>query len=145
MTRKGNAAFVGCAVAVTVAMLFYNYAGISHMAHENVRVYVYLYGTSIYEYHARTGRWPTRIDDLAETSLPLKMAHWKVQVEDEADVIVWPTDFKPNARDNAGTILAYHNKGLLVELGHTWVCWGDLRTEYIPTEELRAHLQAVKK
>ncbi len=29
-------------------------------------------------------------------------------------------------------------------LGHVWVCWGALRTEYIKVEDLRANLQTNK-
>lgn len=52
------------------------------------------------------------------------------------NVIVWHTDLKSNPAENASEVLAYHNKGLLAWFGHQWVCWGDLRTEYIPSKEL---------
>ena len=51
---------------------------------------------------------------------------------------------KPDPKDNAGDILVYHNKGLISERGQSWVCRGDLRTEYIKTEDLRAYLNNLK-
>ena len=35
-----------------------------------------LIGEGIYEYHARTGKWPSKLDDLSVTSLPLKYPQW---------------------------------------------------------------------
>ena len=61
--------------------------------------------------------------------------------DDEAIVIVWHKNLKPDPKDNDGHILIYHNKGLIAERGQSWVCWGDLRTEYIKTDDLRAYLK----
>ena len=66
-------------------------------------------------------------------------------MEDEVYVIVWPTKLEPDSKDNADVILAYHNKGLLAKLGRKWVCWGDLRTEYIRTKDLRDRVEAAEK
>ena len=63
---------------------------------------------------------------------------------DETTVVVWHKNLKADPKDNAGLILAYHNKGLYARLGRVWVCWGDLRTEYIKVEDLRANLQTNK-
>jgi hypothetical protein len=133
--------------AVVVAVIMaYNYYHVKEMVDLSQQIYLRLYGESIYEYHALTGKWPSKVDDLARTSLPLKYPHWwKAQLEIEADVIVWPKDLKPDPKENARFILAYHNKGLDAEMGRMWVCWGDLRTEWITPEELQDNLNKLKK
>ena len=116
---------------------------VAQMSDQSQQIYLRLYGEGIYEYHALTGKWPSKIDDLAKTSLPLKYPHWwKAQLGIDADAIVCPKNLKPDPKENGHVILCYHNKGLDVEMGRMWVCWGDLRTECITPEELHAHLQA---
>jgi hypothetical protein len=137
--------FLVLTVAVALVMSIYNHGGITEMAHESVKIHLRLYAESIYEYHGRTGRWPTRIDDLAQTALPLQSPHWRAALENESNVIVWPKDMKPNLKDNADVVLVYHDKGTIATEGRKWVCWGDLRTEYISTEELQRYLRAEKE
>ena len=67
--------------------------------------------------------------------------HWKYELDNELIVMVCHKDLKPLPKDNAGEILAYYNKGTISEQGRSWVCWGDLRTEYIKTDDLRAYLR----
>lgn len=141
--RKLIAAGYGCLGAlVIVAFGFWNLSDIGHQA---IRLHLELVGSSIYDYHSRTGQWPARIDDLGATSLPQKSPYWKQLLEEETIVVLWPKKLQPDSKNNSGVILAYHNKGLLVQLGRIWICRGDLRTEYIPTEELQAYLQANKE
>jgi len=71
--------------------------------------------------------------------------YWKVMIDSGTNVVVWQDDLKPDPKDNADLILAYHNRGLLAWLGPHWVCWGDLRTEYITTQQLRAKLHKIEK
>ena len=40
--------------------------------------------------------------------------------------------------------MGHIDKGLIAEGGHKWVCWGDLRTEYLKTDDLRAYLKNLK-
>jgi hypothetical protein len=40
--------------------------------------------------------------------------------------------------------MTYNRTGLFPKLGRVWVCWGDLRTEYIKEEELQAKLVTPK-
>lgn len=63
-------------------------------------------------------------------------------LDSRTNVIVWHDDLKATPSENANVILAYHNKGLLTWVGRQWVCWGDLRTEYIPSRELAVKLHA---
>jgi hypothetical protein len=81
---------------------------------------------------------------LAKTSLPVKSPHWRTLLDDDVAVIVWRKNLQPNPKDNGGQNLVYHNKGLIAERGQSWVCWGDLHTEYLKTEDLRAYLNKLK-
>jgi hypothetical protein len=138
-------ATIGGGVVLVVVIMAYNYHTIKVLNDQTNQVYLRLYGESIYEYHALTGKWPSQIDDLARTSLPLKNPHWwKFQLDSEADVIVWPKDLKPDPKDNGHVILCYHNKGLDAEMGRMWVCWGDLRTGCITREQLQEALNQQK-
>jgi hypothetical protein len=132
--------------ALAIALVFSRgpFSGVEDVAHEAVRLHLSLYGSSIYEYHATTGKWPRQIDDLEKTSLPAKSPYWRSWFVDDAMVIVWHKNLNPDPRDNARHILAYHDNGLIAEGGKKWVCWGDLRTEYIKTEELEAYLNNLK-
>jgi hypothetical protein len=114
------------------------------IANSSIQLHLRLLGSSVYEYHAKTGQWPTRIDDLAQTSVA-QGRYWRWQLEKEVVVMIWPKELRPNPKDNGSVVLAYHNKGLLAEFGRVWVCWGDLRTEYIKTKDLRAKLDANEK
>src|SRR5262245_38269219 len=100
MCRAKKATIVVGAVLAAV-ILAYNYYGVKEMSDLSQQTYLRLYGESIYEYHALTGKWPSKMDDLAHTSLPLKYPQWwKAQLDIEADVIVWPKDLKPNPKEN---------------------------------------------
>jgi hypothetical protein len=143
---RAHKATIGLGAVVVAVITAYNYHGVKEMSDQSQQIYLRLYGESIYEYHALTGKWPCRTDDLARTSLPLKNPHWwKSQLDIGADVIVWPKDLKSDPKDNGHVLLAYHNKGLDAERGRMWVCWGDLRTEWITLEELQVHLNKLTK
>ena len=93
------------------------------------------------EYHSITGQWASQTDDLTKTSLPQQTRYWEQMLDDQS-IVVWHKNWKPDPKDNARLILAYHNKGLSARLGRVWVCWGDLRTEYIRIEDLLARLRS---
>ena len=112
----------------------------SDVVHQAIQIWLRLYADSIYEYQSITGQCASQIDDPAKTSLPKKFPYWKHVLDDGTIVIVWHSA-KTDSKDNAGLILAYHNKGLYAQLGRVWVCWGDLRTEYIKREDLQTRLQ----
>jgi hypothetical protein len=143
--RWANIAIISGGAVLVAVIMASNYYGMKEMNDLPSQVYLRLYGESIYEYHALTGEWPSQMDDLSRTSLPLKNPHWwRSQLEIEADVIVWPKNLKPNPKDNGHVILCYHNKGLDAERGRMWVCWGNLRTECITSEELKENLNKLK-
>jgi hypothetical protein len=135
---------IGLGAVVSFGSWVNDYFDLNSIPHQSIKLHLGFMGASIYEYHSMTGRWPARREDLATTSLPLKSPHWKQMLELGSDVIVFRGDLKPEPKDNAGVILTYHPKGLFAELGRTWVCWGDLRLEFIKTEELRRRLGALK-
>jgi len=126
------------AIILITAVRFYSLSDISN---ESIRLHLRLLGSSIYEYHDKIGHWPDHAEDLAQTSLPVRSPYWKAMLDSGTNVIVWHEDLKPNPSQNANVILAYHNRGLLAWMGQQWVCWGDLRTEYIRSKDLRAKLQ----
>jgi hypothetical protein len=119
-------------------------SGVREVAHKTAKVHLHLTGSSIYEFHAATGQWPKENGDLAQTSLPTKSPYWRVFLDDEHIIVVWHKALKPDPKDNASQILAYYNKGLISEQGRSWVCWGDLRTEYIRTDDLRKYVNDLK-
>jgi hypothetical protein len=136
MTGTQEVLIGGVAIILLIGARFYSLSDISN---ESIRLHLRLLG-SIYQYHDKTGRWPSRAEDLAQTSLPIRSPYWKVMLDSGTNVVVWHDDLKPNPAENASVVLAYHNRGLLAWLGRKWVCWGDLRTEYIPSKELRDKL-----
>ena len=144
MSLKWILAVVAGAVAIALVVIRGPLSGGDGVAHEAVRLHLNFFGSSIYEYHATTGKWPTQIDDLEKTSLPVKSPYWRSWFVDDAIVIVWHKNLKSDPKDNSRHILAYHDKGLIAEGGQKWVCWGDLRAEYLKTEDLRVYLKNLK-
>lgn len=116
--------------------------GITSVAHETARLHLRMFGESIYEYHAKTGQWPARAEDFAGTRMTIISPHWRSMLDSGAIVIVWRNDLKPEPRENANAILAYYDTGLISSFGRKWVCWGDLRTEYVKTDQLHVRLPA---
>jgi hypothetical protein len=94
-------------------------------------------GASIYEFHDQFGRWPASADDLARTSLSAKMPYWRTILSAGTVVIEWPKSIDPLPHNNTRIVLAYYNRGLISAFGHKWVCWGDLRTEYVADARLQ--------
>jgi hypothetical protein len=141
MRQRARWVILGGALLLALILPIVQYVNRSDVVHETIQIWLRLYGSSIYEYYSITGQWPSQTHDLVKTSLVQQFPSWKQILDDEAIIIVWHKNLKPNPRGNAGLILAYHNKGLYAQLGHVWVCWGDLRTEYITREDLQAELQ----
>jgi hypothetical protein len=109
MSRRFWVILVGSLLLVPV-LLIVRYGDRNDAAHQAIRYWVRLYGDATYEYHSTTGRWPARIDDLARTSLPAQFPYWKHRLDEGTIVLVWNNDLKPDPHDNAGLILAYHNR-----------------------------------
>ncbi|MBZ5725066.1 MAG: hypothetical protein LAP87_08725 [Acidobacteriia bacterium] len=132
---------MGALILLWCARLVWNYFDPGSIAHLAMQDQLKLFGSAMYEYHATAGRWPSDLDDLAQTSLPRRSYIWRQAAT--TLVFLWPKDLKPDPRDNAGVLLAYDNAGLFNKLGLVWVCWGDLRTEHMRERDLRERLRAV--
>lgn len=145
MSRRWKILAVAAVFLIALLYGLFGPGSLLDVSHQTIRLHLRLIGASIYEYHAKTGRWPARAEDLAETSLPRQSPYWKMLIDGGINVVVWHDELQPDPRDNSHVILAYHNKGLLASLGRHWVCWGDLRTEYVKEDQLRASLQAAKR
>jgi hypothetical protein len=144
MWQRHRLIILGGALLLALILPVFHYLNRSDVAHQAIKIWLRLYADSIYEYHSTTGQWPAQTDDLARTSLPQRFPYWRRLLDEETIVVVWHKNLKPDPKDNAGLILAYHNKGFYAQLGRVWVCWGDLRTEYIKKEDLQAHLKSGK-
>ncbi|HWZ30121.1 MAG TPA: hypothetical protein VNX18_02250 [Bryobacteraceae bacterium] len=141
--RKGKwlLGAVGLGIAVWCASWIWDYFDHTSVAHLAIQYWLKALGSGVYEYHAKTGRWPAAIDDLAETSLPVTFPLWRETAKNV--VFLWRNDLKDDSKDNGGVLLAYYNAGLFAKLGRVWVCWGDLRTEYMLERDLRARIGEV--
>jgi len=113
------------------------------IAHKAVSYRLKFLCEGIYQYRAATGSWPAKVADLAGTPMALTMRRWDDDIYSGRVVVVWPQDWPPSPKDNADKLLAYYTAGLISDFGRQWVCWGDLRTEYLPTENLQAALKIV--
>jgi hypothetical protein len=103
-------------------------------AHLSMQYTLKVYGQAIYEHHDKTGQWPQRAEDLAGTSLVQVLPHWR---ETASLIVLVPhADLKSDPRQNASVIIAFYRGGLFSKLGRVWVCWGDLRTGYVPVAVL---------
>ena len=83
------------------------------------------------------------MDDLAQTSLPQRSYIWRQT--GSTLTFLWPTGLKSDPNQNANVLLAYDNAGLFNKLGRVWVCWGDLRTEYMLKRDLLVRLGPIDK
>lgn len=142
MTKARWISFAGLSVVAFLIVVYWDYFSPNSIPHEAIRLHLRLTASSIYEFHKATGRWPAAADDLASTSLPQTSPYWRTLIDNRAITVVWNNDLKPDPKDNASVALAYHNAGLFSKLGRVWVCWGDLRTEYVKEEVLRAKLKS---
>ena len=140
MTKSKRTIFAALTVVALLVGIYWHYFSRESIPHETIQLHLRLTASSIYEFHKATGRWPTTADDLASTSLPLVSPYWRTLIENGSVAVVWRSDLKPDPKDNASLVLTYNNVGLFSKVGRVWVCWGDLRTEYVKEEELRAKL-----
>ena len=116
-------------IALWLARATWDYFDPHSPANLAMQVQLKMFGAAMYEYHSQTGRWPTKVDDLAQTSLPAKSHVWRQTAN--TIVFIWPQEFKPEPKDNGNALLAYWNGGLYNRFGWVWACWGNLRTERV--------------
>jgi hypothetical protein len=135
--------FSGLSVVAFLIGVYWHYFIRASIPHEAIQLHLRLTASRIYEFHKATGRWPTVTDDLASTSLPQISPYWRTLIDNGSVAVVWASDLKPDPKDNASLVLTYNNAGLFSKLGRVWVCWGDLRTEYVKEDVLRSKLQSL--
>ena len=128
-----NRKILSAVLAIVVAVIAFIY-GTVDVANKSLQFDLKKIGESIYEAHAKSGKWPMQIADLEGTEY-LNMPYRRGILENGSFVIVWQQDLDPNPDANSGRILAYANSGLLSRLGRVWACRGDLRIVKIGTEE----------
>lgn len=126
---------LGGLVLLWLARLTWDYYDPNSPANIAMQVQLKMFATATYEYHSHTGRWPTNLDDLAQTSLPARNYVWRQTAN--TIVFLWPQNLTAEPKDNANILLAYWTGGLFNRFGRVWVCWGDLRTERIRSIEIR--------
>jgi len=128
-----NRKILSAVLAIVVAVIAFIY-GTVDVANKSLQFDLKKIGESIYEAHAKSGKWPMQIADLEGTEY-LNMPYRRGILENGSFVIVWQQDLDPNPDANSGRILAYANSGLLSRLGRVWACRGDLRIVKIGNEE----------
>ena len=97
---------------------------------------LYSIGFNIYGYHERTGRWPTKTEDISSSF----SEHLSNSIREGKIVVVWRVSLQPTLKQNPDAILAYEKGGIRTWLGLTDVCWGDLRTDVITEWQLQRAL-----
>jgi hypothetical protein len=142
MSKTRWPVFAGLSAIALLVAIYWHYFSRASIPHEAIQLHLRLTASSIYEFHKAAGRWPTRADDLASTSLPQTSPYWRTLIDNGSVTVVWHNDLKPDPKENATLVLTYNNAGLFSKLGRVWVCWGDLRTEYVKEEALRSKLRA---
>lgn len=129
---------MGGVVALVMVGAAFLYAQID-IARQSIQLDLRLIGESIYEAHARSGRWPARIEDLSETEY-LNLSHRRAMLEAGHFVVVWHDDLNPQPDGNHERVLAYDDRSLLSRFGSVWVCRGDLRVERMDADALQVYL-----
>ena len=86
----------GTLLLLGFARLAYDYFDTGSPAHAAMQHQLKMFGAAIYEYHGATGSWPTRIDDLARTSLPQRSYNWQ-QIA-RPIVFLWPQQLKDDPK-----------------------------------------------
>ena len=138
MSPRKRKVLAAIATGIAAAIAF-AYGQVS-VATESIRFDLQSIGRSVYEAHSKSGKWPTRIDDLNDTEY-LKMPYRKTMLGYGAFVVVWQDDLASEPAANRDRVLAYHDRGLLSRFGSVWVCRGDLRTERMSRDALGAYLK----
>ena len=141
MSKTRWMVFAGFVAAFLVA-IYWHYFSRASIPHEAIQLHLRLTASSIYEFHEATGRWPKVADDLASTSLAQTSPYWRTLIDNGSVAVVWNSDLKPDPKDNASLVMTYINAGPFSKMGRVWVCWGDLRTEYVKEENLRSKLKS---
>src|SRR5436305_13181872 len=90
---------VALLVLVWVLRAGWDYLDKGSVAHQAMQIQLKLFGAAIYDYHSSTGRWPTSVDDLAQTSLPRRSYVWRQTAR--TLTLLWPKDLNADPKKNA--------------------------------------------
>lgn len=131
--RFGRRMWLSAALVAGLALT----AGSANVARESIQFDLRTIGESIYEAHARTGRWPARVGDLEGTAC-LRMPYRRDLLDRGAFVVVWQPDLAPDPTANRERILVYDNTSVFARLGWIWACRGDLSIDRISTRDAAA-------
>jgi hypothetical protein len=105
---------LGIGFLLWAARFAYDYFDPNSPANLAMQVQLKMFGTAMYEYHTRTGHWPTSLDDLAQTSLPAQSRVWRQTAN--TIVFLWPQTLTPEPKDNAQVLLVYWKGGLFKQV-----------------------------
>lgn len=133
--------YVWLALALLMLVMLAIYR-VSDNARRRIEHHLCSIGESFYEFHQKTGQWPSGVDDLAETSLTKKSSQAINRIKRQNYVVIWHQELKPEPSGNAQQVLAYHDSMWFVLLhGRICVCWGDLQIGYEGLDAVKARLK----
>jgi hypothetical protein len=141
MNLKKNILLGAGFVLLILGIFIYN---TTDLASQAIRYQLGVLGGCIYEFQAANGHRPVSPAHLARTSISARYRYRQEELHSGRVVVIWPHDLKPGPRDNGHRILAYVTGGLISWFGRNWVLWGDLRTEYLSAEKLKAALHGTQ-
>jgi hypothetical protein len=134
MWRRSLWIAAALAIAALAFGFAWDYLDRDSIPHQSIQYALKEFGQAIYQYHQKTGAWPQRCEDFAGTELPQALRYWRQMAT--VMVIVPHAELKDDPMENRTAVIAYYRGGLYSKMGRVWVCWGDLRTEYVTVEEL---------
>ena len=106
---------LGAVLAAAAVAALFAYGQLD-TAIQSIRFDLRKIGESLYEAHARSGRWPAQIADLKGTAY-LRMPYRRDALEREVFVVMWQQDLDPDPQANRERVLAYSHGGLIARLG----------------------------
>ena len=96
MSRITKVILVLCAlVLLWFGRFAWDYFDPNSPANLSMQVQLKMFGTAMYEYHSHTGLWPTKIDNLAQTSLPARSPVWRQTAS--TIMFLWPQNLSEKA------------------------------------------------
>ena len=64
MGQRHRLIILGCAALLALILPVVHYLSHNDVAHQAIRIWLEHFGSSIYEYHSITGKWPSQTADL---------------------------------------------------------------------------------
>src|SRR5947209_11934675 len=114
---------VGAFALLWFARFVWDYFDPTSVANQAMQIQLKLFGSAMYEYHTATKRWPTKLDDLAQTSLPKRSYIWQ---QTATTMVFLRLHLNPDAKHNADVLLTYDRGWQYDKRVRVWVRRGDL-------------------